>query len=343
MIEEVGWETTSAPDLEERALEHRPRRGARRVLFDLGVCLLVLGLGVVAFWVYLLWGTAVSQHAAQARLSEDLTRKYAAPTTTVPAKPPSTTATTIPPPGPATPFVWPALANGDPVARIVIPKIGLNMVVVEGTDTADLREGPGHYPGTPLPGQAGNVAIAAHRTTYAHPFYNLNELSSGDSIMLTVPGHQWQYVVTGQMVVAPSDVAVAEPLAQAGSWLTLTTCNPRYSAATRLVVRAQLASASTPAAPETVVTPAAATPAKGGGVEVPTAPVSAPSSGTGSWGAVAGWGVLLAGIGAVVAALWRWRRQWPWRLGAGLVGGLAGLFCLWGLFGALATLLPAGY
>ena len=63
------------------------------------------------------------------------------------------------------------------------------MVVVEGTDADQLRSGPGHYPGTPLPGEAGNVAIAGHRTTYLHPFYNLNELVPGDAIdILTVQG-----------------------------------------------------------------------------------------------------------------------------------------------------------
>ena len=195
------------------------RSRVRRVLFGVGVFLLGAGLLVVAFWAYLVWGTAVGQHAAQARLSTALARRYEVPTTSSPTTEPRA-------PTPSGPFVWPALGNGDPVARLVIPRIGLDMVVVEGTDTADLREGPGHYPTTPLPGQAGNVAIAGHRTTYAHPFYNLNELSPGDVIELSVPGHDWRYLVTTQLVVAPTDVAVAGPLGP-GSWLTLTTCNPR--------------------------------------------------------------------------------------------------------------------
>ncbi len=67
-----------------------------------------------------------------------------------------------------------APAEGDPVGEIRIPAIGLDQVVVEGTNTNDLRQGPGHYIGTPLPGQGGNAAIAGHRTTYGHPFYNLD-------------------------------------------------------------------------------------------------------------------------------------------------------------------------
>ena len=223
------------------------------------------------------------------------------------------------------------------MARLVIPRIGLDMVVVEGTDTADLREGPGHYPTTPLPGQPGNVAIAGHRTTYAHPFYNLNELSPGDVIELSVPGHDWRYLMTAQLVVAPTDVAVAGPLGP-GSWLTLTTCNPRYSAATRLVVRALLAPTSAPAAaptPRSVVSPVATRRAP--------AHRAPPGSGDPSWWPVIGWGALMgaAVVGGVVG--WRVTERRGWRLVSCAAAGIAGLLGLWGLFGALALLLPAGY
>ena len=67
-------------------------------------------------------------------------------------------------------------ADGQPVGLLQIPRIGVDKVIIEGTSTTDLRQGPGHYLGTPLPGQAGNAAIAGHRTTYGAPFYNLNEL-----------------------------------------------------------------------------------------------------------------------------------------------------------------------
>ena len=112
------------------------------------------------------------------------------------------------------------------------------MVVVEGTDADQLRSGPGHYPGTPLPGEAGNVAIAGHRTTYLHPFYNLDGLAPGDPIsVLTVQGLFVYHVVSIQ-AVDPTDVAVVAPTPT--PMLTLTTCNPRYSASQRLVVQAAL-------------------------------------------------------------------------------------------------------
>ena len=319
-----------------------PRTRACRAVWDVGLFFLVAGFLVVGFWAYLVWGTAVGQHAAQARLATALTKRYATPP--APASTSPTLTTTPAPSAPNGPFVWPQLGIGVPVARLVIPRIGLDMVVVQGTDTADLREGPGHYPSTPLPGQPGNVAIAGHRTTYAHPFYNLNELSAGDSILLTVPGHAWRYVVRGQMVVAPTDVAVAGPLPAGGSWLTLTTCNPRYSAATRLVVRAQLAEASVPAATRVpaTVTSAAPTPSGTRNRAISTTP-TVPASGDGNWWSVAVWAALLAGLAIVLVVAWGATERWPLRLGAGAVAGVLGVLGLWGLFGALAVLLPAGY
>ena len=308
----------------------------------MGLFLLVAGLLVVAFWAYLVWGTAVGQHAAQARLATALTRRYAAPP---PPSPTTSTLTTSPDASaPRGPFLWPPLANGDPVARLVIPRIGLDMVVVQGTDTADLREGPGHYPTTPLPGQPGNMAIAGHRTTYAHPFYDLNELSSGDSILVTVPGHMWRYVVSAQLVVAPTDVAVAGPLPDVGSWLTLTTCNPRYSAATRLVVRARLASSQGSAAASAPASVASAASKPGGTrIQATPTPPPGPASAIGSWWSVIGWAALLVGLAIALVVAWLATERWPLRLGAGAVAGVLGVLGLWGLFGALAALLPAGY
>src|ERR1700722_13538307 len=99
--------------------------------------------------------------------------------------------------------------------------------------------GPGHYPGTPLPGQRGNVGIAGHRTTFGAPFFRLNEVVPGDLIYLTdTSGTTWVYSVQREWVVAPTDVGVLDPTQKAE--LTLTTCNPRFEAISRLVVRAQL-------------------------------------------------------------------------------------------------------
>jgi len=111
---------------------------------------------------------------------------------------------------------------------------------VEGTAESDLAKGPGHYIGTSMPGQAGNVAIAGHRTTYGAPFGNLDHLKAGDTILLTnTVGTQFTYIVTGTPVaVSPQDVSVLNTLAD--NRLTLTTCNPRFSASQRLIAVALL-------------------------------------------------------------------------------------------------------
>jgi sortase A len=136
---------------------------------------------------------------------------------------------------------------------------------VEGTDENQLQEGPGHYVGTPLPGEAGNAAIAGHRTTYGAPFNNLNELAPGDAIDLTtLSGVNLDYVVTQPPVpVAPSDVKILNSFGD--NRLTLTTCNPRYSATQRLVVVALLkepAGAGVETSPTTSPTPAVQAKAK---------------------------------------------------------------------------------
>jgi LPXTG-site transpeptidase (sortase) family protein len=126
---------------------------------------------------------------------------------------------------------------GRPIGRIVIPAIGLNMVMVQGVDTSALAEGPGHYPGTPMPCSVGDVAIAGHRTTFLHPFSALDELVPGDVVRLETPRLSCEYVVTRPpFSVLPSDVAVVADTP--GSYtLTLTTCTPRGSASHRLIVK----------------------------------------------------------------------------------------------------------
>jgi len=114
---------------------------------------------------------------------------------------------------------------------------------VEGVGEADLTKGPGHYPQTVLPGEQGNAAIAGHRTTYGAPFFRLNELTVGDPIyVIDTTGRRFLYTVSAApMVVSPNDIAVLDPTTTAT--LTLTTCNPRFSATNRLVVVAALSTA----------------------------------------------------------------------------------------------------
>ncbi len=142
------------------------------------------------------------------------------------------------------------LTDGDPLTRIVIDRIGLSSVVVEGISPQALRAGAGHYPDTPLPGAAGNVAIAGHRTTFGQPFNRLDEVGVGDEIRLETPLGVHVYQVVGApadaslpcrnaacWVTDPRDWDVVGPLE--GPMLTLTTCHPKGSARERLILRAE--------------------------------------------------------------------------------------------------------
>ena len=132
---------------------------------------------------------------------------------TAPAPPPTTAGSGAAPPvvaSPAPPTAAPP--EGRAVGIIRIPRIGLDKAIVEGTDTADLRQGPGHYAGTPLPGQPGNSAVAGHRTTYGAPFSRLDELRSGDQVVVITPQGTFRYNINRSLVVEPSDVSVIAPV-----------------------------------------------------------------------------------------------------------------------------------
>ena len=296
-----------------------------------GRVILVAGILVVLFIPYLLWGTGLITARAQQSLRQQFVVTQRLHHETTPLHPPaaSTTQPTVAPP-------IAAPAPGGAVGILSIPKISLSMVIVEGTDAEQLRSGPGHYPGTPLPGEAGNVAIAGHRTTYLHPFYNLNELVPGDSInILTVQGLFVYHVVSSQ-AVDPTDVAVVAPTPT--PMLTLTTCNPRYSASQRLVVKATLAADVLTGT--TASTPPAHTSGSSSGSE-------ATSTATGSvvqghwWQAIV-WGILVA---ALITGIWALglRLRGRTRIGVVVVGLIAWLALVYLFFGALAPLLPASF
>jgi len=129
---------------------------------------------------------------------------------------------------------------GRAVAILVIPRIHLDMVVVEGTDTESLKKGPGHYTQTAYPWEDhGRVGIAGHRTTYGAPFWSLDRLRPGDPIILKTEYGIFRYVVTRTVITPPSGILPSgrSVLAQTERpTLVLTTCNPRFSASQRLVV-----------------------------------------------------------------------------------------------------------
>ena len=289
-----------------------------------GRVVLVSGVLILLFIPYLLWGTGLQTARAQSQLRGEFRaaqQQAGARSTTTP-----TTGNSTGRAAQVAPFI-PDPPTGSAVGVITIPKISVSMVVVEGTGEAQLQAGPGHYPGTPLPGEAGNASIAGHRTTYQHPFYNLNDLVPGDSITITTLQGIFLYHVTWSMAVSPSDVVVVGPTTT--PQLTLTTCNPRYSASQRLVVRAALV-ASILVHPKVV--PVSAPPRRRSSSPTPAR----------NWTAAILWGVVVV---ALTAGLWiaigrsrRSRRAVV--IGVGLVVWLGVVFFF---FGAVAPLLPASF
>jgi len=128
--------------------------------------------------------------------------------------------------------------EGTEFAYMSIPSLDLEAVVFEGVTVETLRKGPGHMPWTPLPGQAGNAVISGHRTTYGRPFFNFDQLKPGDRIEIETAIGIHVYVVRNSFVVKPTDIWVTDD--RVGSWLTMTTCNPKFSARERLIVTAEL-------------------------------------------------------------------------------------------------------
>lgn len=127
---------------------------------------------------------------------------------------------------------------GDPVGRLRIPRTGDTWVVVQGSGSAQLRKGPGHYPSTSLPGRPGTTAIAGHRTTYAAPFRHLDALAKGDRLVMRMPYGTFTYRVDRRRIVSPTNVAVLRDVGHPE--LVLTACHPLYSAKQRIVVSARL-------------------------------------------------------------------------------------------------------
>jgi len=174
------------------------------------------------FLGYQLYGTNAVTNQVQGHLAKALQDKFSVGTAS------------------AAPGAGGAMPNpGEGVAIIQIPKIAVDKVVVEGTEVEDLKKGPGHYRDTAFPGQLGNVVISGHRTTYGAPFYRLDELNKGDEILLKdASGTTYKYAVIEKKIVAPTDLSVVVPSTDAR--LTLTTCNPRFSARQRLIIVAAL-------------------------------------------------------------------------------------------------------
>jgi sortase A len=126
---------------------------------------------------------------------------------------------------------------GDALGKLLIPRIGISRFVIEGTNLADLRRGPGHYRRTRLPGEHGTVAIAGHRTTYGAPFRHVDRLRPGDTVMLDMTYGRFVYRVQATRIVPPEALWVTAR--KSYERLVLTACHPLFSAAKRIVVFAR--------------------------------------------------------------------------------------------------------
>lgn len=291
------------------------------------------GVLILLFVAYQLWGTGIREAQSQERLRDDfealLEGSGAGPaptTTTTPGSTSSSSPTTTTRPETAPPIE--PVAEGEAVARIQIPKIGVDKTVVEGVSLPDLKKGPGHFPETPLPGQEGNAAIAGHRTTYGAPFGRIDEIGPGDEVIVQTVQGEFRYVFSEQLIVAPTQVEVLED--KGDNRLTLIACHPKYSARQRIVVVLQLAPDQEPLPRPPRAVEADAPP--------PSTIDDIAGEGASAWPAV-----LLA---LLCAAIWlftwavgrRWRRSPAYALGLPFF-----LVALFYFFEEFSRLLPASY
>lgn len=206
-----------------------------------GQLLITAGVVILLFVLYELWFTGYYTQQQQTTLGHQIQKQWEQPsvpdvTRQAPDK----------------------VKLGSGLAVLYIPRFGrhYHFVIVEGTGFNDLQKGPGHYPGTALPGQVGNFAVAGHRTTYQHPFNKIAELRNHDVIVLETKTLWLTYTIEDipgtdvpwREIVAPTDVQVAYPVPDQPDpnkrprlkLLTFTSCHPEYSASQRYVIHAML-------------------------------------------------------------------------------------------------------
>jgi sortase A len=190
----------------------RTHRWARSGLSGLAGVFLLAAIGLLGYPIF----TNLYQSHVEGQLSDELAS-----------------------PGTRQAYLQHKVGIGQSLTRLRIPKIGTNVVVVEGTTESALRAGAGHYPATPLPCTNGNVSIAGHRTTYGKPFADVDRLRPGDTITLQTPVGSCTYAVSQPpFEVSPTDLSVVAPTM--GPTLTLTSCTPKGLATNRIVVKAVL-------------------------------------------------------------------------------------------------------
>ena len=202
------------------------RRAVKRLLRSMQGMLLAFAVSALGYCGFVLLDSWIFQHREATRLEEFVHPRPAAGNHAqdrmiIPA---ATSA--------------PAAVTADGlIGRIAIPRLGLSVIVVEGTEAGTLRRAAGHIAGTALPGQRGNVGIAGHRDTF---FRELRNILENDVIRFTTPGGDYRYRVVSLAIVSPTDVAILAPGPTQS--LTLVTCYPFNfvgSAPSRYIVRAE--------------------------------------------------------------------------------------------------------
>lgn len=289
----------------------------RRVLGGIGRVMIVAGTLILLFVAYQLWGTGLRTAQAQNRLESDFeeqAEQYSAENPDADGD------------ESADPEIPPLPAVGEGIGRIEIPSIGVNWVFLQGVALDVLKDGPGHYEGTPLPGEEGNAAIAGHRTTYGQPFHNIDDLEPGDRIIVTyITGARFEYEYRETEIVPPDRVDVIENTED--DRLTLTACHPKYSAAERIVVRSALVGEPVPARP-------GADQASLASLDVESLDGESASKAPAIL-----WGLAAALVFAAAWAAGHWWRRLP----AYLVGVPVFLVVLFVFFENFSRLLPAAY
>ena len=206
----------------------------RQLVAGIVVLLAVAALGAAG-------GAAFAAHRNDARV-RPVAREVLAPTTTTArtttTSAPTTTTTLAlpqPTPPPADPYANVPVRQ---IGTVLIPKIGLVHPIFEGVWLTVVDHGPGHWPGSAMPGHVGNAVFAGHRVTHTHPFLNLDQLAPGDKVVFDMPHGVYTYAVTSITIVLPNDLAITNPTRT--PTMTLFACNPKHSAAQRIVVKGKL-------------------------------------------------------------------------------------------------------
>lgn len=247
-VEQGDPEPSPAPD-ERPPSRHR----IARVVGAVGRLMMTTGVVILLLVAYQLWGTSLQTNRHQDRLGDEFaalqgsTPATTTPTTTTEAPTTTEGAPAATTPAQPAPTVAPP-AVGEPIGSFTIPAIGRNTPywTVEGDGPEQLKQGAAHYPGTPLPGQAGNAAVAGHRTTYGAPLHDVDDLVPGDEIFFTTLQGEFTYEVREIKIVDPSETSVIQPQnptpdkPEGEDLLTLTACHPKFSAAERIIVVAEL-------------------------------------------------------------------------------------------------------